>query len=478
MKNIPIKKENKDITPSKVENIPKENNQLYEQTKNPILNKLEDQNQDFNKQIKEQSINEPITNNFSSKQIESPRYTQNEPIQQEIPQFIEDTLKSIYETNKVDLFPENEILKSSDIQVKEDNKKLEEPNHNVIPSLSEDKLHIHKIKNEPPAKEISCSVEDKLKHIVNFYESNQKEEKQIQQDIHPPNKEILSNINSKNKPPESNLTELPPKIEETLKAVFNQYEEENNNKPKQISPGLDNNLKDIINKYESKSKIDINNNGTSNLNRDDPKNIINKPEEFEKSNKSKISLSIENNLKQIVSNYDEEKLIKPIQENIIPSQNDDLKETENQCISKQDDVIPITKLGNKEDGTKHTINPEEIKKGSNHPIDKNIDIIDNDNNILIPEDSLKKITSLKEDNINIKKDGSNHQLSSRQDKKLDESKTNNQVPLNETTYPKEQENQWKSQGIPLSQLTPEEREYVEKLTGSESSKGNDFIITK
>ena len=42
----------------------------------------------------------------------------------------------------------------------------------------------------------------------------------------------------------------------------------------------------------------------------------------------------------------------------------------------------------------------------------------------------------------------------------------------------EQENQWKSQGIPLSQLTPEEREYVEKLTGSESSKGNDFIITK
>jgi hypothetical protein len=43
---------------------------------------------------------------------------------------------------------------------------------------------------------------------------------------------------------------------------------------------------------------------------------------------------------------------------------------------------------------------------------------------------------------------------------------------------KEQENQWKSQGIPLSQLTPEEREYVEKLTGSESSKGNDFIITK
>jgi hypothetical protein len=42
---------------------------------------------------------------------------------------------------------------------------------------------------------------------------------------------------------------------------------------------------------------------------------------------------------------------------------------------------------------------------------------------------------------------------------------------------KEQENQWKSQGIPLSQLTPEEREYVEKLT-SESSKGNDFIITK
>ena len=43
---------------------------------------------------------------------------------------------------------------------------------------------------------------------------------------------------------------------------------------------------------------------------------------------------------------------------------------------------------------------------------------------------------------------------------------------------KEQENQWKSQGIPLSQLTPEEREYVEKLTGSESSKGNNFIITK
>jgi hypothetical protein len=92
LKNIPIKKESKDITSFKFENIPKGNNQLYEQTKNPILNKLEDQNQDFNKQTKEQNLNEPITNNFSLRLVESPKYTQNEPIQKEIPQFIEDSL--------------------------------------------------------------------------------------------------------------------------------------------------------------------------------------------------------------------------------------------------------------------------------------------------------------------------------------------------------------------------------------------------
>ena len=472
LKNIPIKKENKDITSSKFENIPKENNQLYEQTKNPILNKLEDQNQDFNKQTKEQSFNEPITNNFSLRLVESPKYTQNEPIQKEIPQFIEDTLKSIYETNKEDMFPENEIPKSSDIQIKEDKNKSREPNHNVVPSLSENKLHTNKIKNESFTKEVPCSVEDKLKNIINFYESNQKEGKQIQQDIHSPNKEILSNINSKNKSPKSDLKDLPAKIEETLKTVFNQYEGEENNKPKQISPDFENNLKEIVNKYESKTKIDINNNENSNLNRNNTKNIINKPEEFEKSNKSKISSLIENSLKHIVSNYDEEKFIKPIQENIIPSQNDNLKETENQCISKQDDVIPITKLGNKENGTKQVINPKEIKKGNNHHIDKNIDIIDKDNNILTPEDTLKRITSLKEDNIKIKKDGSNYQLSSQQDKNLDEFKTNNQVPLNETICPKEQENRWDE--IPVQKEVSNTQNNNENL----SDKNQDKITTQ